>query len=112
MTQLITFQHTEESAFLWHLRHAAVTVTTDPHYDLDDLLRLENSIEGHLDGLRIAADDGWILVEDALKEQEGGEVFTATVLVVESSSRERINKVRDFIFLNQDTHRGFCSALG
>jgi hypothetical protein len=52
----IVEQHAEEAAFLWLLRDAAVGA---PHYDLKDLARLDERVEAHLDGLRIAGVEGW-----------------------------------------------------
>jgi len=46
-------QHAEEASFLWLLRHAAVT---RPHYSLADLSKLDNRVEAHLNGLRIAGE--------------------------------------------------------
>ena len=63
----IIIQHAEDAAFLWLLRDAAVT---QPHYDLDDLAELDNRVEAHLDGLRIAGDAGWEICWDALIYQE------------------------------------------
>jgi len=52
----IVSPHTEESAFLWLLRDSAIG---EPHYSLQDLADLDNRVEAHLDGLRIAGDAGW-----------------------------------------------------
>jgi hypothetical protein len=49
-------QHAEEAAFLWLLRDAAVRA---PHYSLKNLADLDNRVEAHLDGLRIAGLEGW-----------------------------------------------------
>ena len=102
-------QHAEESAFLWILRDAAVCA---PHYDLQDLIALEERIEAHIDGLRIAGDEGWRRCEEALHYQEAGEVFVAAVLAFESGRAERIQRVVEVATANEDTLRGLCSALG
>lgn len=102
-------QHAEESAFLWILRDAAVHA---PHYDLKDLIALEERIEAHLDGLRIAGDAGWQRCEEALQHEEAGEVFVATVLAIESAKPERVKRVVEVAGVNEDTLRGFASALG
>ena len=52
----IITQHAEEAAFLWLQRDAAVR---EPHYSLADLAELDNRVEAHIDGLRIAGDAGW-----------------------------------------------------
>ena len=41
-------QHAEEAAFLWLQRDDAVR---DPHYDLNDLAKLDDRVEAHIDGL-------------------------------------------------------------
>ena len=53
----VVSQHVESAAFLWLLRDAAVW---SPHYTLRDLEQLDERIEAHLDGLRIAEDAGWV----------------------------------------------------
>ena len=53
---VVLSQHTEEAAFLWLLRNAAVH---QPHYSLSDLAHHDGRIDAHLDGLRIAGDEGW-----------------------------------------------------
>jgi uncharacterized protein (TIGR02270 family) len=102
-------QHAEESAFIWILRDAAVYA---PHCDLKDLITLEERIEAHIDGLRVAGDQGWQRCEAALQYQEAGEVFVAAVLAFESRRPERIQRVVETAISNEDTLRGFCSALG
>ena len=47
----IVSQHVEESAFLWLLRSNAIH---QPHYGLKALAKLDNRVEAHLDGLRVA----------------------------------------------------------
>jgi len=62
---------------LWLLRDIAVTA---PHYSLADLVVLDDRIEAHLDGLRIAADAGWHSCIEGLQQKESGEVFIAAVI--------------------------------
>lgn len=53
----IVSQHVEEAAFLWLLRSSAIR---QPHYALKDLAKLDERVEAHLDGLRVAgASDTW-----------------------------------------------------
>jgi uncharacterized protein (TIGR02270 family) len=73
----IVSQHAEEAAFLWLLRDAAVG---EPHYNLQDLARLDERVEAHLDGLRVAGDVGWDVTLEQLGHMEPGEVFSAGVL--------------------------------
>ena len=80
-------QHAEESSFNWVLRDKAVSA---PHYSLDDLAKLDTRIDAHIDGLRIAGDDGWEVCQQQLEFEEPGEVFTAAVLALESKNQNRI----------------------
>ncbi len=102
-------QHAEEAAFLWLLRNAAVHA---PHYDLADLAKLDDRVEAHLDGLRIAADCGWQIVSDNLQAEEAGEVFAAAILALEGNSIERIKQVYETVEKVPETLPGLVSAFG
>ena len=103
-------QHAEEASFLWLLRDAAVSA---PHYDLNDLSKLDDRIEAHLDGLRIAGDYGWQVCSENLQQhQEIGEVFSAAILALEGHSTERINQVYAVVEGVPETVNGLISAFG
>lgn len=102
-------QHAEEASFLWLLRNNAVIA---PHYDLDDLAKLDERVEAHLDGLRIAGEYGWQVCSENLQIKEAGEIFTAAVLALEGRSTERINQVYDCVEQAPDTTNGLISAFG
>ncbi len=106
---VILEQHTEEAAFLWLLRDSAVH---EPHYSLSDLAHLDDRVEAHIDGLRIAGDEGWELCKEALAWEEAGEVFTAAVLAFESGVEERIQAVLEAGSDDHELSRGLISALG
>ena len=106
---VIVEQHAEEAAFLWILRSHAVHA---PHYKLKDLAKLDNRVEGHLDGLRIAGDDGWKRVERALAIGEAGEVFAAAVLALESRNPDQLQPILETVEKNPESDRGLISALG
>jgi len=81
-------QHAEEVAFLWPQRDQALH---DPHYGPSDMINLDDRLEAHINGLRIAGNEGWELCEEELiKWKETGEVFTAALLAFESGIDERI----------------------
>src|SRR5918996_2266870 len=87
----IVEQHAEEAAFLWLLRDAAVDA---PHYDLKDLARLDERVEAHIDGLRVAGEPGWEITLAQLEQhREAGEVFAAGVLALESQDQAKIDQV-------------------
>jgi len=102
-------QHAEEAAFLWFQRDAAIH---EPHYDLEDLSELDERVEAHIDGLRIAGDAGWDIARQALSWKEPGETFTAAVLAFESQQSERIDTVLELGMSQPELLRGLVSALG
>jgi len=105
----IVQQHAEEAAFLWLLRDAAVHA---PHYSLKDLARLDERVEAHLDGLRIAGEPGWRICREALALEEPGEVFTAAVIAFESGVEERLEQVFAVAAKSDELSRPVIAALG
>ena len=107
-TDVVVMRHAEDAAFLWLMRDNAVRA---PHYSLKDLIKLDNRLEAHIDGLRIAGDDGWKLLLAQLKHPEAGEYFAAMVLALESGRREQIAAVIERAG-EAGPLRGVVSALG
>ena len=107
--EAIVDQHAEEAAFLWLLRDAAVRA---PHYDLSDLFSLDDRVEAHIDGLRIAGDPGWEVCAKGLEAGEPGEVFAAGVVALESKNGDRLEQVLAVAEAEPACTRGFVSALG
>jgi uncharacterized protein (TIGR02270 family) len=106
----IVEQHAEEAAFLWLLRDAAVDA---PHYALRHLARLDERVEAHIDGLRVADEPGWEIALAQLEEhQEPGELFAAGVLALESQDAARIDRAVELTEAAPETTRGLISALG
>src|SRR3569623_1592094 len=106
---VILDQHAEEAAFLWLQRDRAVTA---PHYTLDDLARLDERVEAHLDGLRVAGEDGWAIAHKQLAFKKPGEVFAATALAFDSGDARRIQAVLDVALTKPPLARALVSALG
>ena len=102
-------QHAEEAAFLWLLRDGAVVA---PHYSLVDLAKLDNRVDAHLDGLRIAGEAGWAACSEQLEYREPGEVFAAGVLALESGEAARLRRVYEVVGSAPETQRGLVSAFG
>ena len=102
-------QHAEEAAFLWLLRDAAATA---PHYDARELSDLDERVEAHLDGLRIAGEAGWLRCAQELEREEPGEVFVASVLALESADEGRLEHVLRVAEKGRSLGRGLVSALG
>jgi uncharacterized protein (TIGR02270 family) len=103
-------QHAEEAAFLWLLRNRAVHA---PHYNLKDLTKLDNRVEAHIDGLRIAGDYGWeVSINNLEMAKEAGETFVAATLALEGKRIDRINAVYQYVEATPSTVNGLLSALG
>ena len=100
-------QHAEEAAILWLLRDHAVC---EPHYSLADLANLDDRLEAHIDGLRIAGEEGWKLCAKELAWEEPGEVFAAAMLALDSGLPERIEPVVEIGCSSPELQRGLISA--
>ena len=61
-----------------------------PHYSLADLGKLDGRVEAHLDGLRIAGEEGWQLCRKELAWEEPGQLFAAALLAFEGGDQQRI----------------------
>src|SRR5262245_48943270 len=109
IAEIIT-RHAEEAAFLWLLRDAAVCA---PHYALKDLARLDERVEAHLDGLRVAGDTGWTILTRQLEAApEPGETFAAGVLAAESDLPARMEPVVKAATASPANARALASAFG
>jgi len=105
----IIAEFAEEAAFLWVLRTRAVD---EPHFSLDDLARLDERLEAHLDGLRVAGEAGWERCKESLGSSNPAECFAPGVLAFESGETERIQAVLDAVDNNYAKTRVLISALG
>jgi uncharacterized protein (TIGR02270 family) len=102
-------QHAEEAAFLWTARDRAVFASS---YSLRDISALDERVEAHLDGLRVAGPFGWQICDHTLEHAEPGVVFAAAVLAFDSGDTERIRRVLEIGCLTPELQRGLTSALG
>jgi uncharacterized protein (TIGR02270 family) len=105
----VVSQHAEELAFLWLLRSTAIG---QPHYSIADLARLDDRIDAHLDGLRVAGASGWEVAREALDTGESGEVFAAAVLTFESTDQSRISVLLEKIAGGPELSPAVVSSLG
>jgi uncharacterized protein (TIGR02270 family) len=102
-------QHAEEAAFLWNLRHTAVSA---PHYNLQDLADLDERVEAHIDGLRIAGEYGLEVCMKNLEYKEAGEIFAASVLALENDDADRLETLYQIVESTPETIPGLISAFG
>ncbi len=106
----IVEQHAEEAAFLWLLRDRAVDA---PHYAPRHLARLEERLEAHLDGLRVAGEVG---LETAMAQldrfREPGEMFAAATLALAADTEDAWLPLVELAEAVPETRRGLFGALG
>lgn len=103
-------RHAAEAAWLWFLRSRAVH---EPHYRLEQLARLDDRVEAHLDGLRVAGGPGWEIARAAAVEGgDPGSVFAAAVLAFERGEPAEIEAIIAAGSAAPETRRALASALG
>lgn len=107
--QHIIEQHAEAASSLWLQRDWAMR---EPHYLLKDLVHLDDRLEAHIDGLRIAGDTGWEICKQALSLNEPGEVFAAAVLAFEGEDGQRVDEVVKVALVEPENWRALISATG
>jgi uncharacterized protein (TIGR02270 family) len=101
-------RHFEEASFLWTLRRGAIDAA---HYTFMDLERLDERVEAHLDGLRIAGGAAQAIVDEALSVAGAGETFAAALLALESGSADRLLPVLELARDSEPGWEAFLSAL-
>ena len=105
----IVEQHAEEAAFLWTQRDRAVL---SPSYTLRDLARLDERVEAHLDGLRVAGQAGWEICKQAVEAEEAGALFALASLAFASNDRQKVEASLSLGCSKADLQRELISALG
>lgn len=93
----IAERHAQEVDFLWSMRDR---VAKSVAHDLDALARWDERLDAHLDGLRLAGEDGWKAALGALERKAGedkgwGPAFAAAWMAVELGDFERFAAVLD-----------------
>lgn len=78
----IVRQHAEMAAFLWTVYdHHLLNPDENPDMDEERLDRLIERLEAHLDGLRVAGEDGKRIAQERFAEYpEAGELFVLRML--------------------------------
>jgi uncharacterized protein (TIGR02270 family) len=105
----IISQHAEEAAFLWLSRKMAIAA---PHPSLKQLVELDERLEAHLDGLRIAGGPAWEICEEQLAPTGAGEIFAAAALAFETEDNQRLTDLLKAASKSVQLSRGLISALG
>jgi uncharacterized protein (TIGR02270 family) len=108
MVHEVVADHAEMASFLWELREMAVR---SHHYTLADLAELEERVEAHLDGLRIAGEPGWELTLAALSTKDPGAFFAAAIAAVEARDYPGFAAVLDATEEADEPAAGVAGAL-
>jgi len=101
--------HVEETGFLWSQRR---TMLAAPHIALRELSWHDDRIAAHLDGLSIAGDRGWAIVETAVESPSPGAAFTMTVRALEEGSGERLTHALALARALPEIRQGVLAAWG
>lgn len=84
----------------------------EPHYSLQNLARLDERLEAHIDGLRVTGEAGWDICCDALDSQYPETVFPAAVLALERGEEGAIQAIIEALNNDLNCAKAFVSALG
>src|SRR5262245_32729461 len=101
-------EHVEEARFVWLQRCAAVSA---PNFSPRQFADLDERLEAHIDGLRVAGAVGWNLAQEALDSGEAEDFFPASVLAIEDPG-QRFEYILTRAFATQRVVAAVISALG
>ena len=104
----IVEEHAEEASFLWLQRRSAVHA---PNYSPQQFADLDERLEAHIDGLRVAEEEGWKVAEAALDNEGPEDFFPASVLAIEAPDH-RFARVLERAEASVDVAPGLISAMG
>ncbi|MCT7374151.1 hypothetical protein [Chelativorans salis] len=98
----IVRQHAEMAAFLWTVYdHHLLNPDENPEMDEERLARLVERLEAHLDGLRVAGEEGRRIAQERYEEfPEAGELFVVRMLMdgaPTSVAQLNLEKVREYL---------------
>ena len=104
----VVYQHAENACSLWWQRHNAVH---EPHYAFEDLVHLDNRVEANLDGLRIAGNHAFPIIDANIAGGDEGGVFTKAVLLLERGENDKFLDLAESLNDKRDVLEELESAL-
>lgn len=108
MIEAMVEQHWEEAAFLWLRRDAAATSF---HYRRDALAALDDRLDAHLDGLRVAGDGAWAVAAASLSLEDPGAVFAHAQLALSTGRLDELARLLDVAATPMPLARPLLAAL-
>jgi uncharacterized protein (TIGR02270 family) len=111
LTQIpaIISQHVAEAAFLRSLRGSLLA---GARVKLRDIMRLDERIAAHLDGVAVSFECGAQLAEEALASPDIGEIFVAAIGALARKDQREIDRLCALVEAAPDTLCGLTSAFG
>lgn len=104
----IIAEHAEEASFVWFQRAHAVQA---PNYSPKQLFQLDERLEAHIDGLRVAIAHGWTFDQAVLDQLNAADFFVAAVLALEARD-DQCEGLVDRAARAPEVVAGIVSALG
>ena len=105
----VVLQHAEDAAAL---RATRTTLVRSPQVELDRLAHPDERLYAHLDGLRVAGDDGYRMAQTALEFPGVGEIFVVAVSALERQDRAQFERLLALVGVVPDAERALASACG
>ena len=105
----VLHQHAEDAAAL---RNSRSLLASAPHVKLRHLLRLDDRLAAHLDGLAVAGEYGSQFALAALDRPGRGEIFTATVRAIEDRDASELDKLIAIAEAVPESRHGLVSSFG
>jgi len=102
-------EHAEEAVGLYASRSALASAA---NVKIRDLLRFDERLAAHLDGLSVAGEKSWTACEAALEVPSPGALFSATVRAVEAKKHDRLDRLLALADALPNSRRGLTSAFG
>ncbi|MEO7206405.1 MAG: TIGR02270 family protein [Steroidobacteraceae bacterium] len=105
----VIFQHSQDAPFLYDVR---TKLATAHDVKLKGLRRFDDRLAAHLDGLLVAGEQAWPLLNAGLATATAGTLFAATVMALAAKSSDHLNRLYALAEAIPHSQRGLISALG
>lgn len=105
----VIFQHAQDAPFLYDVR---TKLATARDVKLKDLRRFDDRLAAHLDGLLVAGEQAWPLLNAGLAAPTAGTLFAATAIALAAGPSDNLNRLFALAEAIPQSQRGLISALG